>query len=152
VLLCLTGRTMDEKALARFWKNVNKTETCWLWTGYLYDKKDGYGRFFCDGMRLLAHRASWLIEYGHLPEKNVLHTCDVPLCVNPAHLFLGDQEDNMIDARRKGRIKTKITQADADQIRQLAADGIMQKDIAEAYGISRANVCLIVGGKIWTQK
>lgn len=94
---------MDTKN--KFFKHVNKTDTCWLWTGA---NNDGYG-VFCvgsrkDGTRKLvgAHRVSWVLHNGDIPEGLfVCHTCDVRNCVNPAHLWLGTHQDNMADTRNK---------------------------------------------------
>ena len=79
---------------------------CWVWQGSA--GKDGYGRmvYRLDGQRVIrgAHRVSWEVANGPIPEgMHVLHRCDNPPCVNPAHLFLGTQADNMRDMTRKGR-------------------------------------------------
>lgn len=89
-----------------FWQRVKKTETCWIWTGKR--QKFGYGQIQlgAKGRRVSAHRASWEIHYGLIPEGLwVLHKCDNPSCVRPDHLWIGTHEQNMIDARRKGRMK-----------------------------------------------
>lgn len=85
----------------RFWAKVEKTSTCWLWKASTDSK--GYGRFW-DGYRILfAHRYSWGLVFD-LPENlNVCHKCDVPLCVNPDHLFVGTQKDNIQDMIAKSR-------------------------------------------------
>ena len=86
----------------RFWSKVNKTEGCWLWTG---GKNYGYGQFWDGRKPQQAHRISWGIHCGPIPDGLwVLHRCDVPSCVNPAHLFLGTHTDNMRDAATKGRL------------------------------------------------
>lgn len=81
--------------------------TCWEWTGSLMTRSDEghrYGSFYYGGRSELAHRVSWLISRGPIPEGLwVLHRCDNPGCVNPDHLFLGTQTDNMQDCARKGR-------------------------------------------------
>lgn len=88
--------------IARFWKKVYKTETCWLWTAG--KDKDGYGKFWLDEDTIRAHRVSWEMHNGPIPEEmDVLHSCDNPPCVRPSHLFLGDNADNMADRDRKGR-------------------------------------------------
>lgn len=85
-----------------FLKQVSKTSTCWLWQGA--PTSGGYGRFWFDGVRKLAHRAAYEIFKGDIPEDMcVCHKCDNPLCVNPKHLFLGTHSDNMRDMGNKGR-------------------------------------------------
>ncbi len=88
----------------RFWHKVNKTETCWLWTGHT--NYSGYGLFRRSrgSQEVRAHRVSWDLHYGQVPEGLlVLHKCDVRNCVNPDHLFLGTQPDNVRDCEVKGR-------------------------------------------------
>lgn len=85
-----------------FWKKVEKTETCWLWTAAL--NNSGYGAFAFEGSRWLAHRFSYFIHKGPIPTgMYVLHRCDSPRCVNPDHLWIGTQADNMRDCAEKGR-------------------------------------------------
>jgi len=92
---------------SRFWKYVEKTESCWLWTGY--KNHLGYGRMTVTvapkQYKLMAtHRLSWKMHRGPIPEgKVVMHDCDNPACVNPDHLLLGTQLDNMRDMKAKGR-------------------------------------------------
>ncbi len=86
----------------RFMEKVNKTKTCWLWTAtkHLF----GYGGFSYQSKKIAAHRFSYLTFVGSIPAgKSVLHICDVPSCVNPDHLFLGDQKINVQDMDKKGR-------------------------------------------------
>lgn len=79
---------------------------CYLWP--LGTTTDGYGVFQLRGRKMYAHRWSYLVAFGHLPEGVlVLHKCDTPACVNPDHLFLGSQKDNMDDASNKGRIRNR---------------------------------------------
>lgn len=82
---------------------------CWIWTGNV--NALGYGRFWVEGGLEYAHRCSWELHRGQIPDgANVLHRCDQPHCVNPDHLFLGSQADNMEDMRRKGRARNSQMQ------------------------------------------
>jgi hypothetical protein len=132
----------------RFWKRVNKTDTCWLWTG---PRLGGYGRF---PGGILAHRVAWQLTNGPVPDGlKVCHRCDVMLCVNPNHLFLATQYENIQDMVRKDRhAKHKLTQEKADEIRRLYATGrYYQREIGAMYGVSQTNVYNIVNGKIFTR-
>lgn len=88
----------------RFWQKVNKTATCWLWNAGI--DKDGYGHISVNGDKTRAHRVSWNLRYPdiHLtPDMLVCHTCDVPACINPEHLYIGTQAINMRDKVKKNR-------------------------------------------------
>lgn len=101
----------------RFWPKVHKTSGCWIWMAA--KGTNGYGRFH-RGTRNHwepAHRVSWILTCGSIPKGMfVLHHCDVPLCVNPAHLFLGTHRDNMADAVTKGRMSTPAKGAAARRL------------------------------------
>lgn len=92
--------------MQRFWDKVDKTTDCWNWTGAL--RKNGYGCVKYNGKTTSAHRIVWLLTYGQFPKTNVLHTCDNRKCVNPKHLFEGNQRDNMLDAINKKRASPPI--------------------------------------------
>ena len=95
----------------RFWSKVEKTNTCWLWTGAT---SAGYGQFKHAEMNATAsvHRLAYLSLRGQIPAgQRVLHRCDVPNCVNPEHLFLGTQRDNMRDCSAKGRARGRFSGA-----------------------------------------
>lgn len=88
-----------------FESRVNKTSTCWLWTGSRTGH--GYGTLRRDGQYLQAHRYSWMQANGPIPEGLVVcHRCDVKLCVRPSHLFLGTKAENNHDRHAKGRDAT----------------------------------------------
>ncbi len=145
----------------RFWKYVEKSENpddCWIWLGGR--DADGYGLFAIGHHRSIrAHRFSYRLHYGELPRGPfVLHTCDNPPCVNPAHLFLGSHQDNMDDAKRKGRYPVihrgeqsnfaKLTLNQVQEIRSLA--GMMkQVEIARRFNVCPATICLILNGQNW---
>jgi hypothetical protein len=90
----------------RFWKHVNKTESCWLWTGGL---SQGYGAFHINRKKQDAHRLAWIFTHGSIPDGLcVLHNCpggDNRACCNPAHLWLGTKLDNNRDMIAKGTFR-----------------------------------------------
>lgn len=92
-------KTMEE----RFWEKVKKGDGCWIWSSF--HNEYGYGQLRFRGRMRGAHRASWEINCGPIPDGLfVLHKCDNPGCVNPNHLFLGTNQDNLRDASNKGRL------------------------------------------------
>lgn len=90
--------------LERFWEKVERTPNCWLWKGFR--DKNGRASFYMDGQPRSASRISFMLTYGSIPfGKFVLHKCDVPFCVNPTHLELGNQSMNMKQAVTRHRSK-----------------------------------------------
>ncbi len=131
--------------------SLNKETGCWDWTASCAGK--GYGQIKIPGTRKqdYAHRVSYRINIGEIPEgKYVLHRCDNPKCVNPAHLFLGNAKDNAQDMRDKGRhlpgeanTEAVLTAKDVIAIRAMLDTGMSQSRIAEMFGISQITVSRI---------
>ena len=141
----------------RFWAKVDKLGDCWLWTaGRL---KDGYGAFrIFTGNNTSAHRFSWELHFGQIPAGMlVCHKCDVPLCVNPSHLFLGTPLDNTRDMMSKMRHSigeqrpaSKLTNQKVRAIRRLLAKGWRQAWLATLLGVDKTLISQISRGIIWT--
>ena len=154
-------KTLEE----RFWAKVDKRgpDDCWLWTAST--KQGGYGRIRVDGKTEQAHRVSWELENGPIPEHDsyhgmcVCHTCDNPTCVNPAHLFLGTNTDNSRDRDQKGRgnqpkgekhNNAKLTEDAVRNIRRYyAAGGCTQKWLAQVYGVTKKTIYYLLHYKTW---
>lgn len=140
-------KTWAKKRIAFFWSKVDKTDSCWNWTGTL--DIGGYGEI--GNKHLAAHRYAYELLKGPIPPGLlVCHTCDNRRCVNPDHLWLGTTQDNAIDAARKGRKPgtPKLTAEQVIEIRARFAGGnIKQTALAIEYGVSVSNIHVIVRGK-----
>jgi hypothetical protein len=131
---------------------------CWEWTGHKV--QGGYGQFDAGSRTmLLAHRASWQLENGPIPEgMNVLHRCDNPACVRPAHLFVGSAKDNMQDMLSKGRDRipfgsehgsAKLTEDSVRRIRLERSGGRRLADLAAEFGVAECTISEIARRRTW---
>lgn len=147
--------------MKRFWDKVEKTATCWNWTASR--RPNGYGQFGVGrGTPQYAHRFSWALANGPVPDgMHVLHRCDNRRCVNPAHLFLGDNQANVDDKMAKGRHRwgtrrgedssqAKLTKREVLAIRLLCSRFTrIQAPIARALGVSKSLVGAVVNRGCW---
>ena len=130
---------------------------CWLWTAAC--QPSGYGHMVLNGKVTTAHRISYELYVSEIPDGMfVLHRCDVKLCVNPKHLFLGTQKENMLDMSAKGRadykhrgplgVNAKLSES---QARAIIADNRSHTKIAKDYGIAKSTVGAIKSGITWAK-
>ena len=132
----------------RFWNKVDKGDGCWPWKAATSEK--GYGRFWLNNTMVGAHRLSWELANGSIPDgMHVCHHCDNPLCVNPDHLFLGEPADNTADMMAKGRVArgdrlphTKLTDDEVREIRSIT--GRTHQSIADEFRVSRTVVTRVL--------
>lgn len=137
---------------------------CWLWIAS--NRHGGYGGFWRNGKARAAHRESWILFNGKIPDGlHVLHRCDVRCCVNPSHLFLGTHTDNVRDMVKKGRHAThgpglkgsshpmaKLTDREVYKIRASyihGKKGGQRRRLASEYGVSESMISKIVNGVFW---
>ena len=150
---------MNNKQWNRFWTHIEigPIDTCWIWQGPSRTRRNGfvYGYFQHNNKRTGAHRLAWESKHGTSPptDKLVCHTCDTPLCCNPNHLFLGSHQDNMDDAKYKGRIPrgtkvntNKLTESDIFEIRRSPASC---RVLAAQFNVSPSTISLIKKRKTW---
>lgn len=163
------SRVMADPALmvavgARLWALAEipaDRSACWLWKGARRGQHD-YGSFkLVSYVTIMAHRAAYAFAKGEHPgDFFVCHTCDVPHCVNPDHLFLGTHAENMADMAAKGRAfvgerkgeknhAAKLTEADAIEAIRLIEAGLTNKEIGRRLNIGHALISSIRRGKAW---
>ena len=122
----LNVRDLSAQTIASFHAKIKKTDSCWLWLGT--KERHGYGQAYCgtrpDGFkdRIYAHRIAYVLASGNIPAGMVvMHTCDNPPCVNPAHLRLATQAENIADRDAKGR-----TRKTSPRIRKISEEGVRE--------------------------
>ena len=150
--------TLDE----RFWRFVEKSDGCWMWVGGSRTKR-GYGMIQAGGSgspHVLAHRLSYQIHHGYIPDGFVvMHKCDNPACVNPAHLSAGTQSENILDSFRKGRkvCVPPIHRGEAQHLSVLTASVVALirssdqsiRALAQQLGVSESTVGRVRRRQTW---
>lgn len=151
------NKTLEE----RFWEKVDNAsrDGCWRWTSAIGSR--GYGVFWVGGRKrsAFAHRTAYEMTHGPIPEGMVvMHSCDNPWCVNPAHLSVGSKKDNSQDALRKGRYRVgesnggggKLRNGDILEIRALMNQGYGCSRLSKRFGVSQQTIKAIKRGRIWS--
>ena len=154
-MLELITKEMEQQ----FFFRIDKKEGCWIWKGGTIP--NGYGLISLGRRkyRMYAHRFSYLLHYGELSDIDlVCHTCDIPACVNPLHLFKGTMKDNIQDCKRKGRLnskapgtgKHKLTVQLVKEIYNRLQQGRQsQSKIAKDFNVSIGMISRIKRGQDW---
>lgn len=136
---------------------------CWIWMGVL--NSGGYGVVKAEGRSVYAHRHSWRLRNGKIPDGlSILHKCDIRPCINPDHLYPGTPRQNSDDAISRGRThkwagkrarganpNAKLSEANIAEIKSLLVQGVPQKEIANTFGISNPTVSQIKTGATWKE-
>jgi len=134
---------------------------CWIYQGALKKTSHQYGWVAYKGTQMNAHRASWIETNGEIPVGlNVCHKCDVPQCINPEHLFLGTQRENVLDMWEKGRHPSiniggekhpgaKVTLEQVREIRFMLSQNIAQRVIGKKFNLSQPAISDIKNKKRW---
>lgn len=130
---------------------------CWEWKNY--KNRGGYGVINIDNTTYLVHRIAWWAHHRQTPPSHlkVCHTCDNRACINPTHLFLGTQLDNVRDCLRKGRFTRKgnsgekhpLAILNEDKVVAILRDSRKYKDIAASYGCAESTIGMIKRGWNW---
>jgi len=143
--------------IERFERQIARSDSCWLWRGLIGG--DGYGKFYADGRTMHAHRWYWMHLNGELNRRQlVLHKCDNPLCVNPDHLFIGSDADNMADKVAKQRQargnrsgQAKLTEEIVLSLRrQHAEKPVIFRHEARKYGVTEVALARAIKGQTFT--
>jgi hypothetical protein len=157
---------LTDKELARFLAFIKQADSCWEWLGT--KNSGGYGSFWLDAKNQRAHRIAYTLWKGPILDGlQVCHHCDNPKCVNPEHLFVGTNLDNMLDCMHKGRHRycpedknhlrprgpknhaAKLTEADVRQIRERNKMGIPAHRLGPQFGVTPRAIRKVLSGKTW---
>ncbi len=166
------GSAPIKNTIEKFWSLLDKSggpDTCWPWMGPRLASE--YGTFGFMGHKWLVHRLSAHLSGMAIEGRVVCHSCDNPICGNPAHLWVGSQKDNMQDARNKNRLPTgdnhyfrktpnkrpygerngqsTLTESDVVEMRRLHAAGVTQRTISAQFGICNQQVSRIINRLRW---
>ena len=146
--------TLDEVAERIMARSIPEPNSgCWLWEGATNQRPKGskqpiYASVRLRGRMVKIQRVTYEWANGPIPDgMQVLHRCDVSLCCNPAHLFIGTNDENHADKAAKDRGKKRLTLQKAKDIHTLRRRGMSQRAIAESFGIDRSIVSRILSGK-----
>ena len=149
---------LTSKEIERFWSGVKKSEGCWEWQRSVVQKR-GYGQILFRKKMFLTHRLAYTLTKGEIPKgKIVCHSCDNRKCCNPDHLWLGTQQDNLLDMMRKHRgagrnghaTNTKLCAEDVKAIRAFSKEGLSQYEIADKFGVWQSTIGQILHHKTWS--
>ena len=153
-----SNQSNNKTNLTKFLEKVAFGATdCWYWIGSI--NKHGYGMTSILGENK-SHRISWRLFNGEITGGlSVLHKCDIRFCVNPEHLFLGSQLDNMRDCSNKGRIKSTPQYGEDNPMSKLSASAVeairkllpikSQAQIAREFNVSPMTISRIATGASW---
>lgn len=139
----------------RLMAKVRRYGGCWLWTGAKITS--GYGVMVVNRQKKYVHRLSYATFIGDIGDKLVCHSCDVPACINPKHLWIGTDRDNSIDRDTKGRVahgsrqwKSKLTEKSCADMRRMARErGISTARLCSIFDVSERTVHRVLRCTTW---
>jgi hypothetical protein len=142
----------------RFWKKVDKTPgygpsgNCWRWAA---STRGDYGCIGTPEGTQSAHRVSYTINVGPIPDGlDILHSCDMPLCVNPEHLAPGTHQENMAQIHQRKSVRrgpASNRRLSPEQAAEILKDTRSQRDLAKIFGVSQVTICNVKSGKFYPE-